>query len=48
MLMFTGGLLTLMAIGGFPSFVEEMKVYITLFVWLSVDDDSFEQEDILN
>ncbi|KAF8690800.1 hypothetical protein HU200_041190 [Digitaria exilis] len=26
MLMFTGGLLTLMAIGGFPSFVEEMKV----------------------
>jgi len=24
--MFTGGLLTLMAIGGFPSFVEEMKV----------------------
>ncbi|KAG0514245.1 hypothetical protein BDA96_10G174100 [Sorghum bicolor] len=27
MLMFTGGLLTLMAIGGFPSFVEEMKIF---------------------
>lgn len=26
MLMFTGGLLTFMAIGGFPSFVEEVKV----------------------
>ncbi|XP_044445726.1 ABC transporter G family member 1-like [Triticum aestivum] len=31
MLMFTSGLLTLMAIGGFPSFVEEMKVS-TFFV----------------
>ncbi|KAG2633051.1 hypothetical protein PVAP13_2NG289500 [Panicum virgatum] len=27
MLMFTGGLLTWMAIGGFPSFVEEMKIF---------------------
>ncbi|XP_048546705.1 ABC transporter G family member 1-like isoform X2 [Triticum urartu] len=27
MLMFTSGLLTLMAIGGFPSFVEEMKIF---------------------
>ncbi|KAJ1271483.1 hypothetical protein BS78_06G130700 [Paspalum vaginatum] len=27
MLMFTGGLLTMMAIGGFPSFVEEMKIF---------------------
>lgn len=27
MLMFTGGLLTFMAIGGFPSFVEEMKIF---------------------
>jgi hypothetical protein len=26
MLMFIGSLLTLMAIGGFPSFVEDMKV----------------------
>ncbi|KAL6600380.1 hypothetical protein ACP70R_045180 [Stipagrostis hirtigluma subsp. patula] len=27
MLMFIGGLLTLMAIGGFPSFVEDMKIF---------------------
>ncbi|XBI42590.1 hypothetical protein VPH35_126902 [Triticum aestivum] len=27
MLMFTGSLLTFMAIGGFPSFVEEMKIF---------------------
>ena len=33
MLMFTGGLLTLMAIGGFPSFVEEMKVLLLQFIF---------------
>ena len=33
MLMFTGGFLTLMAIGGFPSFVEEMKVLLLQFIF---------------
>lgn len=30
MLMFVAAFLTFMAIGGFPSFVEDMKVYVDL------------------
>ncbi len=35
MLMFIGTLLTFMAIGGFPSFVEDMKVFMHLYVYIS-------------
>ena len=41
--MFTGGLLTWMAIGGFPSFVEEMKVLLLQFFF-----DYFQIVPILN
>ena len=47
MLMFTGGLLTLMAIGGFPSFVEEMKVVVSQFIFDYFLDDcsNFKKEE---
>lgn len=32
MLMFTSTLLTMMAIGGFPSFVEDMKVQMLILI----------------